>query len=174
MLPVRQLLIEELSLLWTVDRREFIDYIYRLQDGNLVLEPHHFDVPGWPADSKDRESPRHVEALGRGGIAWGAFDGESLVGGAVVDTRLVGAREDLVQLEWFHVSRDYRGRGLGQRLFQNAREFASGRGAAGLYVSATPSRHTVHVYQRLGCVLTEPDPELFEFEPEDIHLEWRA
>ena len=44
-------------------------------------------------------------------------------------------------------------------------------GAQGLYVSATPSRHTVDFYTGLGCeLLAVPDPELLRLEPEDIHL----
>ena len=46
-------------------------------------------------------------------------------------------------------------------------------GAKKLYISATPSENTVNFYLHLGCVLAkEMDPELFELEPEDIHLEY--
>jgi hypothetical protein len=42
-----------------------------------------------------------------------------------------------------------------------------------LYISATPSENTVNFYLRQGCVLARQiDPELFELEPEDIHLEY--
>jgi hypothetical protein len=41
-----------------------------------------------------------------------------------------------------------------------------------MYISATPSEHTVNFYLALGCQLAaEPDSELLELEPEDIHLE---
>jgi predicted N-acetyltransferase YhbS len=77
-----------------------------------------------------------------------------------------------VQLTFLHVSRAYRDHGLGARLFAGARTIARARGARGLYVSATPSEHTIGFYLRMGCrVLAEPDPELFALEPEDIHLE---
>jgi hypothetical protein len=50
---------------------------------------------------------------------------------------------------------------------------AKQRGAKRMYISATPSEHTINFYLRLGCkVAPEPDPELFELEPEDIHLEY--
>jgi hypothetical protein len=46
------------------------------------------------------------------------------------------------------------------------------RGAKSIYVSATPSEHTVDFYLRAGCRVTlEPDPALLELEPEDIHFE---
>jgi GNAT superfamily N-acetyltransferase len=173
-LQTRLLRSEELPRLWEIDRREFIESIYRLQDGQLVLEPHHFDVPGWPPGNQEGELPRLVQALGRGGKAWAVFDGEMVVAGTVVDTQWVGVNRDLVQFEWLHVSRDYRRRGLARALFERASEFALQLGAKGMYVSATPSQNTLNFYQRRGCVLVEPDPELFEREPEDIHLEWRA
>jgi hypothetical protein len=41
-----------------------------------------------------------------------------------------------------------------------------------MVVSATPSTNTVHFYLGRGFEPTaEPLPELFELEPEDIHME---
>ncbi len=42
-----------------------------------------------------------------------------------------------------------------------------------LYISATPSENTINFYLRLGCVVTpEPNVDLLELEPDDIHLEY--
>ena len=58
-------------------------------------------------------------------------------------------------------------------LFEKAVERARQLGAKQLYISATPSENTVNFYRNLGCKVTsEIDPELFELEPEDIHLEY--
>jgi hypothetical protein len=35
---MRLLARQELPLIWTIDRREFIEYVYRLRDGQLVLD----------------------------------------------------------------------------------------------------------------------------------------
>ena len=79
---------------------------------------------------------------------------------------------DQLQLKFLHISRTYRNRGWGQQLFDWAKSEAHQRGAKSLYISATPSEHTIGFYLRLGCRVTqEPDAELFELEPEDIHLE---
>jgi hypothetical protein len=46
------------------------------------------------------------------------------------------------------------------------------KGAAWVYISATPAENTIDFYLRRGCVLAEElDSELFELEPKDIHLE---
>jgi hypothetical protein len=59
----------------------------------------------------------------------------------------------------------------GRQLFAHAQAAAQERWARGLYISATPSTHTVGFYRSLGCrLIAEPDPELFALEPEDIHF----
>jgi GNAT superfamily N-acetyltransferase len=163
----------EIEQIWTIDRREFIARIYRLEDGVLRLEPLNINVPKeWRADTVRDTTPLLYESFDRGGHFYGAFDAEQLVGEAVLDTIWRGPREDLLQLEMLHVSRDYRNTGLGTLLFEHARTEARDRGARGLYISASPTENTIRFYQRRGSVLlATPDPELFAREPEDIHLE---
>lgn len=163
---------EQIELIWTIDRREIVERVYRLEDGELRLGPGYFDVQGWPADTLQNMPPLLNEIYDRGGEFFAAFDDDQLVGVSVLDTLWRGAGGDLLQLEFLHVSRDYRGRGLGAQLFEQARSAARERGARGLYISATPSENTINFYQRQGSVvMATPDAELFAFEPEDIHLE---
>ena len=172
---VQTLTQDELPCLWAIDRGEHIANIYRLQDGELVLEARDFDVPGWPPGHEESTAPRLREALQRGGFAWAVIEGGNVVAGSVVDVKRVGVTHDLIQLAWLHVSRDYRGRALGRMLIEKAQDVARECGAAGRYISATPSENTVNFYRGCGAkLITAPDPELFALEPEDIHLEWRA
>ena len=72
------------------------------------------------------------------------------------------------------VDSGYRKKGMGKVLFEKAVERAETLGARRLYISATPSENTVNFYLHMGCEVTgEIDRELFELEPEDIHLEYR-
>ncbi len=168
----RTLARDEIERVWTIDRSEHIDNIYRVVEGELRLEPHNFDAPGWPADTAPTMTPLLHQTFERGGDFYAAFDGEQFAGLSVLDTVWIGPKRDLLQLEFMHVGRDYRGQGLGKTLFERARAAAKERGASGLYISATPTENTIRFYQRRGAVLiAEPDPELFALEPEDIHLE---
>ena len=161
----------EIPLIWTIDRAEYIERIYVLEDGELVLQPHDFYAPGWPPGKAEESTPLLYEVFDRGGAFLAAFDDDQLVGVSAVDTLWRGPQCDLLQLEILHVSNGYRKQGLGTRLFTDARAIARERGAKGLYISATPSENTVNFYRHLGShVLAEPDPELFAREPEDIHL----
>jgi GNAT superfamily N-acetyltransferase len=171
-LEVRALERGEIGRIWTIDRREHIANIYRLVDDGLQLEAHNFDVPGWHPDTIAETTPLLYEMFDRGARSFAAFDGGQLAGASVLDTLPRGERGDLLQLELLHVGRDYRGQGLGTRLFEQARTAARALGARGLYISATPSENTVRFYQRRGAtLLAVPDPALFALEPEDIHLE---
>jgi GNAT superfamily N-acetyltransferase len=174
-LDFRELERAEVDRIWTIDRREYIANIYRNVDGRLELEVHDFDVPGWHPDTVAKTTRLLYAMFDRGARFFASFDGEQLAGVSVLDTLPRGEHGDLLQLEFMHVGRDYRGQGLGSRLFEQARTAARELGARGLYISATPSENTIRFYQRCGAtVLAVPDPELFALEPDDIHLECRV
>jgi GNAT superfamily N-acetyltransferase len=168
----RDLRRDEVERVWTIDRRERIERIYVWKDGALVIEPHHFDVPGFPPSTLTTMTPQLYACVDSGGVLYGAFDGDVLVGAAALGTARVGTRRDLLQLLIMFVARAYRGQGIGATLFDQALADALARGARGLYISATPTENTVHFYQGRGCVpVRDPDPALFADEPEDIHFE---
>ena len=172
MLTTRNLQREEIERIWTIDRSEVIEHIYYWENGGLVLKPEHYDVPGWPPGEAEKYTPLLLDCYDRGGWFCGLFDDTQLVGVAVLENKFIGQDKDQLQLKFLHVSRAYRGQGQGQRLFQLAQAAAREKEARRLYISATPSEHTINFYLGLGCrVSPEPDPELFELEPEDIHLE---
>ena len=172
MIAYRELIREEIERIWTIDRREVIENVFHLENGRLVLRPEHYDMQGWPPGEPELYTPHLYKSFDRGGWFCGAFDGATLVGVAILDNKFIGRDKDQLQLKFLHVSRDYRGLGLGRQLFDLARDKARERGAKRLYISATPSEKTVNFYLMRGAVVTnEPDPDLFELEPEDIHLE---
>lgn len=170
---IRLLQRDEFPLIWQIDRREVIENVYYLRDGKLVLEPEHYDMQGWPPGEAELYTPHLLDCYDGGGTFWGAFENDTLIGVAILESKFIGSKKDTLQLKFLHVSRDDRKRGIASALFKLAVEKARALGARRLYISATPSEHTVNYYMRLGCVLAvEVDPELFALEPEDIHLEY--
>jgi predicted N-acetyltransferase YhbS len=168
----RQLFREEIEKVWAIDRSEVVDNIYCFENGTLVLKPDHYDINGWPPGEAEKYSPHLVECFDKGGWFYGLFDGGLIIGVVILEARFIGQSKDRLQLKFLHVSKAYRGQGLGKQLFELAKTEAHMRGAKRIYISATPSENTINFYRRLGCVLTqELDPELFALEPEDLHLE---
>ncbi len=161
----------EIPQIWTIDRTEIIENIYALENGALVLKPEYFHAHGWPPGEDEKYTPILLACFDRGGWFCGAFDEDRLAGIAVLENKFIGPAHDTLQLSFLHVSYPYRGTGLGKDLFERARTEAKVRGAEQMYVSATPSEHTIQFYLRRGCTVTpEPDLDLFALEPEDIHL----
>jgi len=172
MISGRGLSRDEIKAVWTIDRSEIVETVYYLIDGALVLKPEHYDMRGWPIGEADKYTPILEACYDQGGWFYGLFDGERLVGAAVLASRFLGGRNARLQLKFLHIGNAYRGKGLGKQLFRLAKTEARRRRATHIYVSATPSEHTVKFYLDLGCTVTrEPDPELFALEPYDIHLE---
>jgi predicted N-acetyltransferase YhbS len=166
------LLREEIEQVWTIDRSEVIENIYYFENGELVLKPEYYHVRGWPPGEAEKYTAILVDCFDRGGWFYGVFDEAKLIGAAILESKFIGQDKDQLQLKFLHVSSAYRNRGLGRQLFELARAAAREKGARQMYISATPSENTINFYLRLGCIIApEPDPELFELEPEDIHLE---
>jgi GNAT superfamily N-acetyltransferase len=169
---IRRLERDEIERVWEIDRRETVENVYYLRDGELVLKPEYFDIQGWPPGKRVHEMPLLLECHDRGGTFWGAFDDDVIVGAAVLEGKFIGTQNDTLQLKFLHVGRDQRGQGLGATLFNKAVEQGRALSARTLYISATPTKRTIDFYLRRGCVLaTEVDQQLFALEPEDIHLE---
>jgi GNAT superfamily N-acetyltransferase len=143
-----------------------------VRDGALVLEKEHWDVPDWPPSKKQERIADLQQDYDRGATFLGAFDGPALAGMAVLDHHPLRSGVGRLNLIGLWVSQPYRGQGVGKTLLRRAAQAARERGARALYVSATPSEHTVRFYMALGCQRAAPvDPQLFEKEPQDIHLE---
>jgi len=145
-----------------------------VQDGaRLQLVPGDWSAPAWDPDGTGEHSvAAQREAVARlldaGAVALGAFDENRLVGIGVL---LPHIRPGIAQLAYLHVSNGYRDRGIGGRLSDELERIAREEGHAWLVVSATPSLHTVRFYEGRGFrPMAEPLPELFELEPEDVHM----
>lgn len=168
---IRQLTRNEIPQVWEIDRTELIEKLYVLKEGKLLLSKQRFDMKGWPEGEAEHYTPVLLESFDRGAPFWGVFEHDRLVAAASVDPKKRGKNGSLLQLSFLHVSHPQRGQGLARILFDYCVEYAKENGADGLYISSTPFENSVNFYQHLGCRLIDiPDPELYEREPEDIHM----
>jgi predicted N-acetyltransferase YhbS len=162
----------EIERFQDIDRSEVIDEVYHYRNGALALEKEHYDMAGFPPGERDKLMERQRELLRAGGVVFGAFDGPLLVGITSLENIFLGTRKKYLKMDILFVSKNYRGKGIARTLVRRIGEHAKTLGADALYISATPSKHTVEFYVSCGARLVdELDPELFKMEPKDIHLE---
>lgn len=163
----------ELPRLIEIDRTEIIRFGFEVQDGKLIKKNVEWDVPDFFTEGEGEHTvaeqinfcDRHLSS---NAIMYGAFDSEKLVGVGLLTPEI---RPGMAQLAYLQVSLPYRRRNIAttivRRLLQLAQEMYANR----VYVSATPSESAVGFYKSLGFkLIAEPLPELFEREPEDIHM----
>ena len=173
MAQIRNLTRAEVPYIWQIDRSETIEKVYSLKHRKLVLESEHHDMHGWPPGEPEHYTPFLLDCFDHGGHFWGAFSGELLIGAVVLENRFIGVSQETLQMKFLHVGNSFRKKGLGKELFLLAADKAIELKAKKMYISATPAENTINFYLHLGCMLaTEIDKELFELEPDDIHLEF--
>jgi ribosomal protein S18 acetylase RimI-like enzyme len=173
-IEIRELALDELALIGEIDRTEHIEVLFEQRGIELVARHGDWSAPPWLTDSDGEHSVaaqrrailHYVDA---GGIARGAFAGERLVGIAVVVPHI---RPGIAQLAYLHVSNGSRAAGVGRALCDELDRIAREAGDTTMVVSATPSENTVRFYMFRGFrPMPQPLPELFEQEPEDVHMQ---
>lgn len=163
---------EEIERLRQIDRREIIDKNYHIEDGKLKLKEDFCDVKGWEHQEVEEFISRLYDLYDRGGIIYGAFDDCNIVGMVALENKFIGKNKDQLKLDILYISKAYRKKGIGKKLVELIKNKAREMGATKLYISATPTKNTVDFYFGIGSKLaSEINEELFELEPEDIHLE---
>lgn len=169
----RRLIATDLGRIGEIDRTERIDALYVQHGAELHERRGDWSAPPWFSEGDGEHSVAHQRAecerhLAAGGIALGAFAGETLVGIGIVRAHL---RPGVAQLAFLHVGNGYRARGIGGRLSAALERLAWDHGDTAIVVSATPSLNTVRFYLNRGYqLMPEPLPELYEAEPEDVHM----
>ena len=172
----RRLAAADLARIGEIDRSERIETLYVQRGSRLDERAGDWSAPAWFDEGEGEHSVAHQRAeceryLAAGGIALGAFADGKLVGIGIVTPHI---RPGIAQLAFLHVSNGYRARGVGGHLSEELERLARAHGDTTIVVSATPSLNTVRFYRRRGFEpMAEPLPELYELEPEDVHMEKR-
>jgi GNAT superfamily N-acetyltransferase len=163
----------ELSRVVEIDRRERINVLYEQHGTQLVARHGSWSASAWDPDGHGEHSVEaKVHALqyyvDNGGVALGALASGRLVGIGVVVPHL---RPGIAQLAFLHVSAPLRATGIGTRLSEHLEQIARTAGDSDMVGSATPSENTVQFYlSRSFQPMADPFAELFELEPEDVHM----
>ena len=169
----RRLAAADVARIGEIDRTERIDTVYVQYGSRLEERVGDFSARAWFGEGDGEHSVARQRAgcerhLAAGGIALGAFADGRLVAIGIVIPHI---RPGVAQFAFLHVSHGFRDRGIGTRLSEELDHIARARGDTTMVVSATPSLNTVRFYRRRGFEpMAEPLPELFELEPEDVHM----
>jgi N-acetylglutamate synthase-like GNAT family acetyltransferase len=161
------------SVLDGFNRYQKIKRTYRKENGKWVVK----DI-GWVADWDKNEKKNKTNEFKNivdknEGYIWGAYENKELIGFAVLLNKRFGSKEQYIQLEYLHVSHEYRHKGIGKKLFELCIKKAKGIGIKKIYISANTSEESQRFYLNIGCKdAMETNKELEEHEPYDRQMEY--
>ena len=171
---IRRLPADGLQRFAEIDRSEEIHVHYRQLGEQLIEETVYDPVPDFFREGEHHSISELVNTwqpvVDAEGVLVGAFDEDIIAGLALLGKELAPG---VVQVALLYVSRPYRRRGVASALMDEMEHLARDLDARALYVSAVPSESAVGFYLSRGFRPTEPLPEPFAKEPEDIHMLFR-
>ena len=146
-------------------RYQEVKNVYRLKEGKMILVYNPY-TEDW---NLARRLQKADDILSGRYVTYCAFEGNCVVGELMLTPQLNKGR---LIIDSFHVSTDYRRRGIGRSLLAAARQEALKRGAHALYASCCSSEETINFYSAMGFRLSsDPIPSCVEDEPYDLQME---
>ena len=144
--------------------------IHRFIDGRLEIIDEYF-VETWD-NQKLTEISRYLKScVHEGGKVVALMNKDKCIGFANIENKVYF--NTYLPMHYCHISKPYRNKGLGKKLFFKMAAVASDYDVEKLYISTHPAVETQAFYKSIGCVLTNQIvPELLEIEPYDIQLEY--
>lgn len=142
-------------------------------------------VDDWDAQAKEARQSELYQAHLAASVLIGCWDAErNLHGFSLVHSRewgpytwgskaYAGEIEGLCyhELLYFHISQEYRNRGLGKQLWYVTMEHAQKKGWNNIYIGAHPSVESIGFYLSRGSTLAPAYiEEIYQKEPRDIQL----
>ena len=146
------------------DRKQSVNKVYRKIANEYVLVECKY-IEDWDLNQK-RSIAKRISSSEY--ISYIALDNDKVIGFISLLNSLNGP---YMILDMLHVSSDFRGQGIGKKLFEIGIEEAKKVGAKALYISACSSEETIAFYKKMGCILTNnPIKEIVEKEPFDLQM----
>lgn len=169
----REMKFDDLKSLGDIDRSDYSNDVYVMRNGELICEKIEFNHKGFSPETIQEKIEKFSNMLLNGNhIFFGAYDGQTLIGIAGFEVKFRGKNMNMFDFGPLWIDRNSRQLGIGRELLNISASKAKELGAKKLYISATPVKNTVDFYLKMGCKVTDDiDIELFQEEPDDIHME---
>ncbi|TYS68907.1 GNAT family N-acetyltransferase [Sutcliffiella horikoshii] len=143
-----------------------------VMDNDQLLKKKDAFVDDWNEQQKQNIALHLKKTAEKGGAVICVKEDGKLLGFSVIEPDQFGTESTYLELSFIHVSADYRGQKIGEKLFRKTMEKAREMGANKLYIGAHPAVETQHFYKKMGCLpAQEIHQPIYDREPKDVQLE---
>ena len=162
----------DINSLDTYNRYQETEVNLRLVNGQYLYKNEPF-IETWDNVQLHETANEVIKAVRQGSIGFIAKYQEKIIGFTYLGTNYLGNEKQYIELIMFHVTKEYRNKGIGKKLFKLICGEAKKLPAKKLYISANSAKETQEVYKALGCVFAEEVQEkILDYNPYDVQLEY--
>lgn len=172
---IKKLMLEDMNndLLLHFNRHQVVTKVWRTKNGKKFIKDISF-VEQWSKEKKIKVVANELtNTIINNGTVFGAFYNNRLIAFASIDSKFLGEKSEYIQLLLLQVSKEYRNRGIGKKLFYICADEAEKMGAKKLYISGHSSIETQAFYKSVSCVDAKwIYQNQVQLEPYDYQLEY--
>lgn len=170
-MEIRQMQAEDCKQMIQIDASHYIKKAWRTVEGKLKLIDIDYLDNTWPNGYETHYQNALLSV--KNGFVLGAYEHENLVGFLCITPMKKWHSYDYVLLDQLFISKQYRGKGIGTKLFNEACEKLKLWSIDRVFICAGSAEETITFYKSLGCVeVIEKHSALYEEDPRDIQLEY--
>jgi len=160
------------DILSNFNRYQEVKRCWRKENNQWVLKDICF-IEDWNKSKRERVVGELVETINNKGSVFGAFVNKQMIAFASLENERFGPSKEYIELKFLHVSFEFRGLGIGKKLFLLITKKANQKAAKKLYISAHSSEESQKFYKKIGCLAAlYINKEIYENEPFDCQLEY--
>ena len=170
-MEIKRMGAEDCKRMPEIDASHHIHRAWREIDGKLELVNIDYFDPTWPNGYEDHY--RSALLTVKKGLVLGAFENDSLIGILTIEPMEKWSDYSYGLLDQLFVSKPYRGKGIGTRLFNYALSVIDDWSLDRILICAGSAEETIAFYRKLGCVEPEKkNQEMYDDDPRDMQLEY--
>ncbi|ONI44776.1 hypothetical protein AN640_05230, partial [Candidatus Epulonipiscium fishelsonii] len=124
----------------------------RLVNGSYIYVDEPF-VETWNATQLREKAQNILNAIALGCIGFIAKYNKQVIGFAYLGHKILGSEKQYIDLIMFHVSNEFRNKGIGKRMFNLICDEARKLPVKKIYISSNSAKETQEAYRALGCIL---------------------
>jgi len=140
-------------------------------EGNHVIIEDFYYFNEWNHKKLNKKVIEFRKIVECGGNLIVAYDEikDKVAGFSTLEAKFIDDERKIIEMQYLHVSSEYRAKGLGKRLFSETRLLARKRGAEKIIIGTIPAIETQNFYEKMGCqILYDLNDVLKKREPDEI------
>jgi len=153
-IEIKELKIEDINDDFLIDFNrylEIIDYYIKDNEEWIIVYNENKSTITWDKKYKEHKTENIIKIINDNGFVIGAYENNNLIGFACLVSKVFGTKKQYIELKYLFISKGYRDKGIGRKLFLLCVNKAKEMGVKKIYLRAGKSLETQKIYLTNNC-----------------------